>query len=238
MRSHVKGFAMPRSTLAALEDIEYPDSDGSPMAESEFQFNPIVYAVGALRNHFHEHDDVYVVGNLLLYYEEGNRSAAVSPDVFVVFGASNHTRSSYLLWQEPKAPDWVLEVTSRSTRQVDQGRKRSLYARLGIPEYWQYDPTGDYLDPTLQGFVLSGGRYDTALALEEVEGVLSAYSPVLGLNLRLDAGVLRLHDPRRDEYLLTHQEAAARLRESEQARLEAEARLAELEARFRALQRE
>ena len=67
---------------------------------------------------------------------------------------------------------------------------------------------------------------------------MSAYSPVLGLNLRLDEGVLRLHDPLRDEYLLTHQEAAARLRESEQARQEAEARLAELEARFRALQRE
>lgn len=229
---------MPRPTLATLEDVEYPDSDGLPMAESEFQFNPIVYAVGALRNHFHEHDDVYVVGNLLLYYEEGNRSASVSPDVFVVFGAPNHTRSSYLLWQERKAPDWVLEVTSRSTRQVDQGRKRYLYARLGIPEYWQYDPTGDYLDPTLQGFALSDGRYDTALILEEVDGVLSAYSPVLGLNLRLDEGVLRLHDPLRDEYLLTHQEAAARLRESEQARQEAEARLAELEARFRALQRE
>ena len=197
---------MPRSTLATL-DIEYPDSDGLPMAESEFQFNPIVYAVGALRNHFQDHDDIYVVGNLLLYHEEGNRSASVAPDVFVVFGVSNHTRSSYLLWQETQGPrDWVLEVTSRSTRQVDQGKKRDLYARLGIPEYWQYDPTGDYLDPPLQGFALSGGRYDTALALERVDAVWSAFSPVLGLNLRLDGGVLRFHDPLTDEYLLTHLE--------------------------------
>ena len=233
---------MPRSTLATL-DIEYPDSDGLPMAESEFQFNPIVYAVGALRNHFQDHDDIYVVGNLLLYHEEGNRSASVAPDVFVVFGVSNHTRSSYLLWQEPKAPDWVLEVTSRSTRQVDQGKKRDLYARLGIPEYWQYDPTGDYLDPPLQGFALSGGRYDTALALERVDAVWSAFSPVLGLNLRLDGGVLRFHDPLTDEYLLTHLEEnrarrmEATVRQAEvQARRKAEDRVAELEARLQALQ--
>lgn len=248
---------MPKPMLATLDEIEYPDSDGQPMAESEFQFNPILYAVGALRNYFQDRDDVYVVGNLLLYYEQGNPSASVSPDVFAVLGAPNHTRSSYLLWQEPKAPDWVLEVTSRSTRQVDQGRKRDLYARLGVLEYWQYDPTGDYLDPPLQGFALSAGRYQASLALEEVEGVSSAYSSALGLNLRLDAGVLRFHDPLTDEYLLTYleenkarqaeaqarREAENRLLESEQARKAegrarqaAEARLAELEARIQALQ--
>ena len=240
---------MPKPTLATLDEIEYPDSDGQPMAESEFQFNPILYVVGALRNHFQDRDDVYVVGNLLLYYEQGNPSASVSPDVFAVLGAPNHPRSSYLLWQEPKAPDWVLEVTSRSTRQVDQGRKRDLYARLGVLEYWQYDPTGDCLDPPLQGFALSEGRYEASLALQEVEGASSAYSPALGLNLRLDAGVLRFHDPLTDEYLLTHleenkarqaeaqarREAEGRLLESEQARQAAEARLAELEARIQAL---
>ena len=180
---------MPRSTIATLDDLDYPDSDGLPMAESEFQFNPIVYAVGALRNHFQNREDVYVVGNLMLYCEEGDRSASVAPDVFVVFGVSNHQRRTWLLWQEGKAPDWVLEVTSRRTRQVDQGRKRELYARLGVSEYWQYDPTGDYLDPPLQGFeLLPGGRYGAALALEEADGAQSAYSPVLGLNLCLDAG--------------------------------------------------
>ena len=220
---------MPRSTLATLDDLDYPDSDGQPMAESEFQLNPIMYAVGALRSHFQDQDDVYVVGDLLLYYERDNRRASVAPDVFVVFGASNHTRSTYLLWEEPKAPDWVLEVTSRSTRQVDQGKKWDLYARLGIAEYWQYDPTGDYLDPPLQGFMLSGGRYGEAFPLERVDTIWSAYSPVLGLNLHLDEGVLRFHDPLRNEYLLTHQE-------SEQARRQAEVRVAELEARLRAMQ--
>ena len=80
--------------------------------------------------------------------------------------ASPTTRvHTYLLWEEGKGPDWVLEVTSWSTRQVDQGRKRDLYARLGVSEYWQYDPTGDYLDPPLQGLVLADGGYGAALAL-------------------------------------------------------------------------
>ena len=219
---------MPRSTLVT-PDIDYPDSDGQPMAESEFQLNPILYAVGALRSHFQGRDDVYVVGDLMLYYEEGDGTASVAPDVFVVFGVPNPPRSSYLLWEERKAPDWVLEVTSRSTRQVDQGKKRDLYARLEIPEYWQYDPRGDYLNPPLQGFMLSDGQYGEAVALERVGVVWSAYSPVLGLNLRLDDGVLRFHDPLTNEYLLTHQE-------SERARRQAEARVAELEARMRALQ--
>ena len=227
---------MPQPTTATLNDIEYPDSDGQPMAESEFQFNPIVYAVGSLRIHFQHRPDVYVAGNLLLYYEENGQAASVAPDVFVVFGVAKHPRRIYQVWREGEVPAFVMEVTSRSTRQDDQGRKRDIYARLGVSEYWQYDPTGDYLDPPLQGFVLSERRYGAPLTLERVGSVQSAASAVLGLNLRLDAGVLRFHDPLTDAYLLSHQETADRLRESEQARREAEARLAEVEARLRALQ--
>ena len=233
---------MPRSTLAT-PDIEYPDSDGQPMAETDFQREVMTYAIDALKTHFRERTDVYVSGDLFIYYEEGNRAAAVAPDVFVVFGVPSHRRRTYLLWQEGRVPGFVMEVTSDSTREDDQGRKRELYARLGILEYWQYDPTGDYLEPALQGFILSGGRYGRAVALERVGAVWSAHSPVLGLNLRLDAGVLRFHDPSTDEYLLTlleenraRREAENHFQESEQARREAEARLADVEARLRALQ--
>ena len=99
------------------------------------------------------------------------------------------------------------------------------------------------LDPPLQGFTLSDGQYGEALALEQVGAVWSVYSPILGLNLRLDEGMLRFHDPMTNEYLLTHLEenrarqAEATERQAEaQARREAEARLAELEARLQTLQ--
>jgi len=84
----------------------------------------------------------------------------VAPDVFVVFGVSNHKWRSYKLWEEGKAPSFILEITSESTRAVDQGRKRGLYAFLGVQEYFQYDPTSDYLIPPLQGLRLRGEIYE------------------------------------------------------------------------------
>ena len=207
------------------------------MAETDFQREVMTYAIEALKTYFREREDIYVSGDLFIYYEEGNRAASVAPDVFVVFGVPNHMRRIYLLWQEGQAPGFVMEVTSDSTREEDQGRKRDLYARLGISEYWQYDPTEDYLDPPLQGFTLSDGGYGEALALERVGAVWSVYSPMLELNLRLDEGVLRFHNPTTNEYLLTHLEENRGRQVEAQARREAEARLAELETRLQALQR-
>jgi Uma2 family endonuclease len=207
-----------RSTI-----IDYPESDGLPVAESDFQRDVLTYAVESLAVHFQSRADVYVSGNLLLYYEEGNPYASVAPDVFIVFGVSNHRRRTYRLWEEGKAPDFVLEVTSQSTRQDDQGRKRRLYERLGVSEYWQYDPTGDYLSPQLQGFELIAGAY-AAIPSSRLPGeLLTLSSRVLGLELRLsDAGAFRFHDTASGQTL-------PNLRESE-------ARVAELEARLRALQ--
>jgi len=242
------------STVLSPVTVEYPSSDGKPMAESDSQRDCLVYAVDALQQHFRHLRDVYVSGNLLLYYEEGNPKAVVAPDVFVVLGASNHRRPSYLLWREPKAPDFVLEVTSRSTRKKDQGPKRELYRRLGVREYWQYDPTGDYLEPALQGLALRGGEYQPLPAVERGAGRLVLRSAVLGLELRLESGEFRFRDAaagttlgtreeletrlrveaaaRQREAAARQREAAARRREAA-ARRAAEARVAELEARLR-----
>ena len=116
------------SSLVAPVAVDYPSSDGKPMAESDAQRNAIVYAVDALQAWFADRDDV-----------------------FVVIGAADHERLRYKLWEEPKAPDFVLEVASRSTWRKDLGPKRRLYERMGVREYWQYDPTGEYLDERLQG---------------------------------------------------------------------------------------
>ena len=136
--------------LAPAAAIDYPSSDGKPMAESDSQRKPLTYAVDCLGYYFRNHPDVYVSGNLLIYYEEGTR-ARVAPDVF---GAGKEERASYLLWKEPKAPDFVLEIASPGTWRDDQTWKRELYRRLGVGEYWQYDPTRNYLQPPLQGLEL------------------------------------------------------------------------------------
>jgi Uma2 family endonuclease len=192
------------------------------MAESDFQREPLTYAVEALGAYFQQRADVYVSGNLFIYYEEGNPEAVVAPDVFVVFGAPTHRRSSYMLWNEPKAPDFVMEITSRRTRSQDQGPKRGTYAFLGVQEYVQYDPTGDYLRPPLRGLSLVGDNYELMLTTVLADGTLTLYSNVLGLELRLVHGVLRFVDPTTSQRLLSHREAEQARQAAEQAHQVAE----------------
>ena len=249
------------SSVLAPAAVDYPSSDGTPVAESDFQLTPIAYARDALRDYFRSRPDVYVAANLFIYYEEGNREAAVAPDVFVVLGVPNHDRHTYRLWEERKVPHFVLEVTSRRTWREDQGRKRELYRTLGVSEYWQYDPTGDYLQPRLQGLHLVAGEYRRLAAKASAEHRLSMSSAVLGLELRVSERGLRFHDPatgedvpslaerreawereqqarERAEWGWQRAEQERRRAEQErqqerQARQQAEARLAELEALLR-----
>jgi Uma2 family endonuclease len=165
-------------------EIDYPDSDGKPMAESDVAGDFLIYSVEALGLYFQNRSDVYVSGNLFIYYEEGNPKAVVSPDVFVVFGVAKGRRRSYKVWQEGgRVPNFVLEITSKSTVSEDQGSKRGLYAYLGIQEYFQYDPTADYLDPVLVGLTLEGQNYHPLPYLDGPE--LAIQSPLLGLQLQV-----------------------------------------------------
>ena len=230
---------MARSSLPSAE-VEYPSSDGQPIAETDHQRTPLAYAVDALRCHFQDRRDVYVSGNLFIYYREGDPQAVVAPDVFVVVGAHSADRSTYRLWEEPKGPDFVLEITSRSTRREDQVSKRELYRSLGVREYWQFDPTGDYLEPPLQGLELVAGAYRPLPARELADGTRVLTSTVLGLELRLSQRGLRFHDPRTGRDLRNLAEAESRLaheiearRRETAARKAVEARVAELEARLR-----
>ena len=210
------------SSVPAPAPVDYPSSDGKPVAESDHQFIPLTYAADRLRLHFRHRDDVYVAGNLLIYYEEGNPNARVAPDVFVVLGARRRMRMHYLLWEEPKAPDFVLEITSRATRGEDQGLKRQLYRRLGVREYWLYDPTGDYLEPVLQGLELVAGEYVRLGQRELADGTLVLASAVLELELRLSERGFRFHDPTIGRDLLNLGETDAAWQRARQAREQAE----------------
>ena len=168
----------------------------------------------------------------------GNPRKAVAPDVFVVFGAANHNRMIYKVWEEPKAPDFVLEVASRSTWREDLGPKRSIYAALGVTEYWLFDPKDQYFDPPLQGLVLSGGAYRPLPARVE-SGRRTLSSAVLGLDLQVEDGKLRFRDAATGEPLPTYAEQRAAFADERAAYAEqrvayqaAQARIAELEARL------
>ena len=211
--------------------IDYPESDGRPMAENDWQLAVIVYAVGALKARFANRPDVYVSGDLIVYHEEGNPQASVVPDVFVVFGAESRMRRVYKLWEEPKAPDFVLEVASPSTWKDDEGPKRELYERLGVREYFQHDPTGEHLPSRLQGRRLVRGAYKPLPAVPSLDGTLLLYSETLELELLANrSGKLRFRDPLTGKLLPGPEEFEAALEREAAARRTAEARVAELEA--------
>ena len=194
------------------------------MAENDAQLAAMLYAIGALRVHYRNRDDVYVSGDLLMYYEEGNPRVSVAPDVFVVFGVEDRMRQRYLVWKEGKAPDFVLEVASKSTWREDLGPKRDIYARLGVKEYWVYDPTGEYFTPVLQGLRLAGGAYVRQLAVTSPDGALTLTSETLGLELRAQDGEMRFRDPATGQVLLSQNEEHVARREEAVARRAAEVR--------------
>ena len=226
--------------------IDYPSSDGKPLAENDAQLHAILYAVGALRVRYGDRPDVYVSGDLLVYYEEGNPRVSVAPDAFVVFGAEDRIRMSYKVWEEGKGPDFVLEVASPNTWREDVERKPDIYAGLGVREYFLFDPTGEHLSPRLQGYRLVDGAYEPLVVVESTDRTLTLSSDVLGLELRAKGEEMRFHDPATGETLLSYaeehaarrEEAAARQAADLQAEREAaarraaDARVAELEARL------
>ena len=112
------------------DEVYYPDSDGQPLADNDWQFTAILGAVDALRVHFSERPDVYVFGDMFIYYVEGDPEQSVAPDVCVSFGVPKHKRMVYKLWEEGKAPDFVMEVASPRTWRDDLGRKRACTSGL------------------------------------------------------------------------------------------------------------
>jgi Uma2 family endonuclease len=192
-------------------EIEYPESDGKPMAESDVHLEVMLALIQGLKDHFSQTSDVYVAGNLLLYYEQGKRSS-VAPDVFVVRGVPNHKRDTYLLWREGKAPCFVLEITSKSTRDEDLSKKKLVYARLGVEEYFLFDPRGEYLEPQLQGFRLSRGKYQPIAPASDG----SLVSRSLSVSFRPDGEALRPSDVATGRALHSYGDWKARAMEAEE----------------------
>jgi Uma2 family endonuclease len=184
-------------------EIDYPTSDGRPMAETDDHRDLMLTLIETLKMDRAADPNFYVSGNLLIFYEQGNRRRHVAPDVFVVRGVGNHNRDHYLIWKEGKGPELAIELTSKSTREEDVEDKFELYQDvLKIGEYFLFDPHRDYLKPPLQGFRLTASRY---VRIEPIADRLP--SEVLGLHLERSGKELRLYNPATGKWLPTPQEA-------------------------------
>ena len=226
------------TTGRATTTIFYPESDGMPLPDGEYQ-GPIFrrFVVVPLEVHFMNVEGAHVNGNTFLYYVEGNSRRNLSPDCYVVFGLSAAAKESlsiegnntYLLWDVGKPPDFVLEIGSPSTARRDLIEKRDIYAEIGVGEYWRYDATGGrfYHEP-LVGERLVGGEYERMEMRQESDGSVWGHSDALNLDLWWRDGDLRYWDPVQAKWLLTPEETDDALQAAE-ARVDAErdARLVE-----------
>lgn len=210
--------------VQTVTEIEYPESDGLPMGETDLHRKWMIRVFDLLSHRF-EGRRVYVASNLLVYYEQGEPSRYVVPDDFVVLDCDPGDRRVFKIWEEGKSPDVVFEITSRSTRNEDISHKPGLYARMGVAEYFLFDPTQDYLSPPLQGFRLHAGAYTPIEA--DGRGVLVCEQ--LEVTLRLADERLVMCDGRTGEVLLTESEAERAKAEVERERAQTERNRAERE---------
>ncbi len=239
------------NTVTVPPEIEYPESDGKPMGETELHRDWTIRILDILRQRYRG-QAVYVASDLLLYYEEGSPTKFIVPDCFVVLNCATHRRRTFQTWKEGRVPDVVIEVTSRSTSRTDMVDKPIIYEVMGVQEYFLFDPTSDYLESSLQGYRLIDGQFRE---IPHINGRLRCLA--LGVDLSVhdqdlqiidfETGIEQLTEAkfeqaarleaelgRESERLAKERELAAKDRE-QAARVAAEDRVRELEEELRRL---
>lgn len=198
------------------EPIEYPSSDGKPLADTDLHRQELLEIIQTLQDRFKNEDQVYVSGDLMIYFEEGDAQKCRAPDVIVVQGVEKRQRRTYKLWKEKKAPTLAMEILSKGTRNQDKKDKKPDYAQIGVDYYVLYDPEGTYLQPALQVYRRTGNDY---VPMVVSSGIFPC--PPLGISLSLgDDGLLVLTDlntgeiiPRLPDALKAAQEQVRALQE-------------------------
>ncbi len=174
-------FHLPEAELRLTED-DLPCDDGIPM-ETEQHVLQMFLLIEPLRAYWEGRDDVYVGGNMFVYFspDQVYTHDFRGPDVFVAQGVKKRVRKSWVVWQEGKPPDVVIELMSETTADFDKTEKKRIYQdKLQAPEYFLYDP----FEYELLGYSLRRGRYEPIEP--DAEGRLM--SERLGLVLRLWEG--------------------------------------------------
>ena len=166
--------------------IDYPESDGEPMAENTVQYRWLTTIKGGLDIVFKQDPDVFIAGDLFWYPVEGDNKIRRAPDVMVAFGRPKGDRGSYLQWLEAGiAPHVVFEILSPSNRGPELVLKFQFYETYGVEEYYIYDPD----DNTLEGWL----RVEDML--RKIAAINGWKSPRLGVRLELADDEFRLYGP-------------------------------------------
>jgi Uma2 family endonuclease len=205
------------SVAPSTNEIEYPESDGKPVGETDAHIDWTFRIRDILRHRF-AGQRVYVGSDMLVYFQEGKPSRFFVPDEFVVLDCEQRDRRTFKIWDEGRTPNVIFELTSRSTKTEDECFKPQIFEQIGVGEYFLYDPIAEYLKPALQGFRLSDDGYI------QIEAGANGWllSDQLGIEMGLDGISLVMRDAATQQVLMTPAEAARVALEAEQAAREAE----------------
>ncbi len=215
-RPYAKDTFIP---YAPTDDTDlYPSEDGKPMAASDYHLRLLIWTLQALEAHFAQNPEVYISGDIMMYYREGDPRKSISPDVLVCFGINPKMRLTYKTWEEGKAPDFVMEFSSKSTYEKDLGEKMDVYASLEIQNYFLYDAEGLYLPSPLMGYTLVDGVY-IAVPADEQGGFRAS---VLDLDFYIRDGEIAIYDPVSNDWVQTLAEQESARAETAEARAEQE----------------
>jgi Uma2 family endonuclease len=203
-------------------EIDYPETDGRPIGETEWHVF-WTFRLRELVKQRYRNQRVLITTDMFVYYEEGSPSRNFAADAMVVKDCDPRPRRIYKIWEEGRVPNVVFELVSAGTKKEDLDFKPVLYERLGIAEYFLYDPLGEQIRPQLQGYRLMEGTFDSI----RPDSAGRLHSEELGLWLRVEDGDLIMYDAATGEKLLTEAEAkdvALQAAEAEVRRLREELR--------------
>ena len=223
-------------------NLDFNPDDPEPLPDGMYQYPVFAEIFAILDAHLNTLGDlasIFRSSNTFICYNPNNLNVKVGPDFYAAFDVDAQAikeRLMYLPWEAGKPPDFVLEVGSPSTGGEDTGNKRNIYARIGIGEYWRFDPSGgDYHGEPLVGEELVNGEYRRFDLTTEPDGILKGYSPLLRLWLCWQEGMLTFYNSNVGEYIRNLPDTQAALQAEAEARREAEGeRQAERTARQRA----
>ena len=236
-----EGIIEQRAPVVEIDPdpVHYPESDGRFLPENPLQAHAIISVRNDLDLHLRHVPNAVLEGNQFIYYRRGEKDKCVAPDVYVLLDHVWTCRSPYRIWIEGKAPDFVLEVIPPESEIRNRVDKKALYSKLGVQEYFVFQPDEARPGERLVGYRLWGGEYVEVRPDPHSGPERELRSKTLGVALRVAGPLIRVRnletgkDYRSHRDLATRAEAATTRAVAESKRAEAEKRRAE-EARARA----
>ena len=227
--------AQPAGASAPAQSFRLPDiPEKHPDDMTSFQHLAASGNVSNIAQYLGNRDTTIVSGER--YIVPGpvfDRNDCRYPDLLVAFGVdplAYQARNGYMVSEQGKPPDFILEVGSLHTASADRGVKKDYYERIGVGELWLYDSEGEFYGFKLRGYRLENGHYQSIDVAEITPGVFEGFSAALNVLLRAGDAYLGWHDPDTGEHIPTLQSQTERAETAEARAETAEARAETAEA--------